>query len=597
MKSDRLQALLLEAIKTEIESRLNQSLHQRVYIADPNPIASLGDIKLKISPNPQENLAKNPKIEAIFDRPLVRGRLFIRGVPGSGKTTLLLQLAKVLVNRAVERPELPLPILLDVSSWPRKQQAIAQWIISILKRKYALDSATAKKLIKLERVILLFDGLDQLKPSQQNKCIEQLNSFLQNHWSGSLAVCGGLATEQNNHISLNINAAIELQLLTPERISAYLLQADCELLWNSIKHKPELIKIARSPLFLNLMILSATEINLQEWQQLANSEDRLTYLWNAYIRSGLKRGHEKIAQINKIKNQPQNENNLNRLSWLAQKSIKQPDYFSQFDYSWLENPVEKIASVSLLALIAGFMSGVIFWLMFDRTFGFSFGAALGLIIGTIAGIFIHHLIPPQPPFSVTKQTLIIAGGGTLLAALICGGIAGSIFWPILGQDSGIIYGTLFAVNGGFIFALVTLFSGGLSSPESRIIYQIQQSDRPEAQWLKNLFPYLIVSTPMGTFWLWIVWILQGKDFQGWQMLIGGIVIGGLLAIAFGGLAAIHQFSIRLILWFNRRIPWNHRQFLNYAKTCLFLQRVRGVREGYRFIHPLLCQQLANYDPS
>ena len=110
--------------------------------------------------------------------------------------------------------------------------------------------------------------------------------------------------------------------------------------------------------------------------------------------------------------------------------------------------------------------------------------------------------------------------------------------------------------------------------------------------LKNLVPYFIIPLPIGTFWLWVVWVLQGKDFQGWELFIRGIFIGSLLAIAFGGLAEIHQFSIRLILWLNRRIPWNYRQVLKIAKRCHFVQQVKGVKGGDRFIHPLLRQHFS-----
>jgi hypothetical protein len=245
--------------------------------------------------------------------------------------------------------------------------------------------------------------------------------------------------------------------------------------------------------------------------------------------------------------------------------------------------------------------GVIFWLIFSGSFGLIFGATLGSIFGLIVGNFMPYLIPPKPAFHFSKDTLIIAAVGTLLSAVICGVIAGSIFWPILGKDSGLIYGSLFAVNGGLIFALVMLFTGGFSSTESQLIYQLQGGDRTPRDWLKNLFPYCTISLPMGIFWLWILWILQGKVFLGWQLLIGGIIIGGLLAIALGGLAEIHQFSLHLTLWFQGCIPWKYRQLLNYGKNSLFLQRVKGIGGGnqrsysgvaYRFIHPLFCQHLA-----
>lgn len=618
---DRLQTLFLKLIKTEVESRLNQSLHQRIYLAQTAPdfhqLGSPGKVQLKIRENLAETLPEHTKIEEIFARPEIRDRLLIRGVPGSGKTTLLLQLAQVLCARAVNHPELPIPILLDIPSWARKKQAISKWIVTILKQKYSLDSATATQWIKYHQVILLLDGLDELEESQQDKFIAQLNKFLANHWSGSFVVCGGMPSDNHNQITqipVNIDAVIELLPLTPEQISTYLVNTGCESLWNDIKNDADLINLVQIPLFLNLIIIAATEIKIPQWQQMPTWDDQQSYLWNSYIRHGLKRGDRKanldnqgLTQSpfltalawgrfsNQVKHISENQQTWQWLSWLAHNSIKQKQPFSGFDYACLDKFLEKLASLFIIGLIDGLMSGVIFWLMFDRTFGFMFGAILGLIIGTIAGIFVDSLTPPTPAFSLTKQTWIVTGLGTLLSALVCGLISGSIFWPILGQDSGLIYGSLFAANGAFIFALFTLFTAGFSTSESRISYQLEKSDRPQRELLKNLVPYLMITLPMGAFWLWVVWVLQGKVYQFWQLVIGGLIIGGLLAIAFGGFAAIHQFSIRLILWVNRRISLNYRGFIHYAKSCLFIQTISAVTGGDRFIHPLLRLHLEKYD--
>ncbi len=601
---DRVSQLLLTVIHREIESRLNQALHHRIYPRTMDRKNQFMDMEIPwaIHQNkgdrPELNLSEYTNIEAVFAHQEIQGRLGICGVPGSGKTTLILKLAQGLVNQAMYNPESPLPILLDVSSWQNNQQAIAPWIISILQLKYHLDRQTAKQLLKPHQVILLCDGLDELDESTKNKFISKFNQFLLDYWSGKIVIVGGTTPHLMQLSIVNIETYIELLPLTNNSVYRYLFQSDCEYLWEAIQSDADLIQIAQIPLFLNLIILSATEINLREWQLGKNRAEKLSYLWDAYIRNGLKcQGY--FSHTSK----DDGDKNLVRwFAWLAQKSLKhhQPE-FSDLANIWLENPLDKIAFSLIIGLIYGLISGVIFWLIFSGSFGFIFGATLGAIVGAIAGNFMSYLIPPKPAFHFSKDTLIIATVGTLLSAVICGVIAGSIFWPILGQDSGLIYGSLFAVNGGLIFALVTLFTGGFSSTESQLIYQLQGGDRTPKEWLKNLFPYCTISLPMGIFWLWILWVLQGKIFLGWQLLIGGIIIGGLLAIVLGGLAEIHQFSLHLTLWFKGYIPWNYRQLLNYGKSCLFLHRVKGISGGnqrsysavaYRFIHPLFCQHLA-----
>ncbi|KAM3100244.1 hypothetical protein ACKFKG_01685 [Phormidesmis sp. 146-35] len=60
----------------------------------------------------------------------------------------------------------------------------------------------------------------------------------------------------------------------------------------------------------------------------------------------------------------------------------------------------------------------------------------------------------------------------------------------------------------------------------------------------------------------------------------------------GGQACIQHFSLRLILFRTRAIPWNYARFLNYATERMFLQRIGG---RYRFMHKLLQDHLANME--
>ncbi|MEP0916941.1 hypothetical protein NC981_08925 [Leptolyngbya sp. DQ-M1] len=60
----------------------------------------------------------------------------------------------------------------------------------------------------------------------------------------------------------------------------------------------------------------------------------------------------------------------------------------------------------------------------------------------------------------------------------------------------------------------------------------------------------------------------------------------------GGLACIQHFSLRLVLFFNRSIPWNYARFLNYTTERMFLQRIGG---RYRFIHKLLQDHFAQME--
>jgi GTPase SAR1 family protein len=321
---DRVAQLFLKVIQREIESRLNQALHHRIYLRTLDRKTQFREIDIPWAihqtngDRPEVNLSEYTNIEAVFAHKEIQGRLGICGVPGSGKTTLVLKLAQGLVNQAMHNPESPLPILLDVSSWQNNQQAIAPWIISILQIKYHLDRQTAKQLLKPHQVILLCDGLDELDETNQNKFISNLNKFLLDYWSGKIVIIGGITPHLMQLFIVNIQTYIELLPLTNNSVDRYLVQNDCEYLREAIQADANLLQISQIPLFLNLIILSATEINLSEWQLGKNRAEKLSYLWDAYIRNGLKdRGY-----FSHTSKENRDKNIVRWFSWLAQKSLK-----------------------------------------------------------------------------------------------------------------------------------------------------------------------------------------------------------------------------------------------------------------------------------
>ena len=138
-KRDSTQQTLLNWVQTEVEGRLEDSLHNRVLITldkkeAPSQVIRPWSIDVKIGSQPPRRLLSYPKITTIYDRKNINGRFLILGAPGSGKTTTLLQLAQVLINRAQEDINQPIPVLLNLSSWQDDKQSIKDWIIGDLKK-------------------------------------------------------------------------------------------------------------------------------------------------------------------------------------------------------------------------------------------------------------------------------------------------------------------------------------------------------------------------------------------------------------------------------------------------------------------------------
>jgi len=62
-------------------------------------------------------------------------------------------------------------------------------------------------------------------------------------------------------------------------------------------------------------------------------------------------------------------------------------------------------------------------------------------------------------------------------------------------------------------------------------------------------------------------------------------------ISYSNYATPHLL-LRAMLWHQQSIPWNYARFLNYAASCILLQRVGG---GYVFAHRLLLEHFAKAD--
>lgn len=278
---------LLEAVKREVNQRLEQSLHNAVAIdlrkqKPPEQIPRLCDIEVKIGNRPNSRLPPDKSVTDVFDE--TEGKLLILGSLGAGKTTTLLELAKDLINRAQNDPDQPIPVLLDLLSW-KKSQILADWIVAELKSKYGIQDQIGKQLIQQQKLLPLLDGLDELELRQRELCLQAINRLLVGENSVQhLVVCTPLEDYKRCKTRLRLQGAVYLRPLTEAQIKQYLVGASSLQLWYGIEDDPNLLELAKAPLFLCMMTLAYEEILIHAWKRLPSREERLKYLLNAYVR-------------------------------------------------------------------------------------------------------------------------------------------------------------------------------------------------------------------------------------------------------------------------------------------------------------------------
>ena len=129
---------LLNKVKREVLQIQSQSLHHSVIInlvrqQPPQQLERSWGLEVKVGKRPIFQLPAQVNIIQVFDR--MKGKLLILGNPGGGKTTTLLELARRLVIRTKKYQNLPIPVLLDLSTWENKNQKISDWLVEELKFK------------------------------------------------------------------------------------------------------------------------------------------------------------------------------------------------------------------------------------------------------------------------------------------------------------------------------------------------------------------------------------------------------------------------------------------------------------------------------
>ena len=127
-----------------------------------------------------ETLPAGTSMLEIFDSIGMGRSLLILGAPGSGKTTMLLELARQLIARAREDVTQPIPMVFNLASWTEKL-TLADWLAQELNNLYSVPRKTAPDWVKGDKLLLLLDGLDEVRQESRAKCVEAINAFRKEH--------------------------------------------------------------------------------------------------------------------------------------------------------------------------------------------------------------------------------------------------------------------------------------------------------------------------------------------------------------------------------------------------------------------------------
>jgi hypothetical protein len=310
-------------------------------------------------------------IQNIFEE--AKGRVLITGVPGSGKTVLMLQLVLALLTKKTPA----IPVVLNLASWQSSYIKLEVWLEKILPSELGINSAFAKKILKEIPLILLLDGLDEVKEEDRKSCLDAIGFYGADAQKQFV-----IASRKQEYVEVAKDAPVYLQVevepLQLDQIEEELKrigyqQPEALPLLKAIKTDSVLQEVVKTPFYFNvLQLLFAQGMRSSDFNLSSNRPEEL---------------QQKIIQqfIDKQLNKSTFTSKpvLKWLSFLAfrmaQRNLVNFELVN-LQYDWFKR-------WNNLSLVLGnFFEGLIKGLVIGMILGLVNGLAIGLGNGLIAGL-------------------------------------------------------------------------------------------------------------------------------------------------------------------------------------------------------------------
>ena len=508
--------------------------------------------------------------------------LLILGEPGAGKTIALLKLAE----RLVEQTDLsqPMPVVLNLASWASRRQPIADWLVEELREKYGVPKKQSQRWIEQEQLILLLDGLDEVKADYRNDCVRSLNQFIETHSVTDLVICSRVRDYEALSERLKLSSAICLQPLTAGQVDRFLATSESLAgLRSLLQHDLKLQEFAQTPLILNVMSLAYRDWSSESlMQQFSSAENQYGHLFDTYV--------DRMLGRRDVELQYSKEQITHWLRWMAQQMVQNKQtifLIEKMQPAWLETRIERrtyqIRTFLNSGLMFGLMFGLIGGLFGGLIGGLMFGLMFGLIGGLFGGLFSEQQINLVEQLSWSWQKPNSRLFGVLSIGLLFGLSVGLLF----GLSIELLSWLLGALS---VWLLVWLFGVlKVTKTEQKTIPNQGIWNSAENYMSVGLFFGLSVGL-IGGLLFGLLFGLSVELLFGLIIgLVGGLSVGFIGGLNYGGAACIRHFNLRLILYRADRIPWNYARFLDFASDRLLLKKVGG---GYLFYHRMLMEHMA-----
>jgi hypothetical protein len=576
-----------------VKGILEKSLHGAALLElgikkDPDAVTYPWAIKREAT---KETLPAGKPMLEIFQEIGLGRSLLILGAPGSGKTTMLLELTRQLIERAREDVTEPIPVVFNLSSWTEKL-SLADWLAGELNTIYFVPKKVASSWVKENKMLLLLDGLDEVRQESRDKCVDAINQFRTENGLTSLVVCSRIQDYAELKSRLSFDGAIEIQSLSSNQVDEYFesLGEGFSGIRQVLEKDVGLREIAETPLFLSIMTLAYRDIQKIYIPVLGKLDLQRKHLFDTYIERMFERPERSKNDMFKKKDA------LHGLAWLAKKMLEnnQSLYLvERMQVNWLDKyklwySIAYLTSVAITSSINFLMlAGVIFLLLGIRSTSLSLGSLLIALLGLIFGSFsVRREIATVDILFWNLRQIISELKSYLFAGVFVGLFSAFLAHQTLelrvSMNIGVVTSLMVVVGYILLTGVDRKSIDQTSFPNQRIKLSVQNA----------VLGYFILGSSFGIL-LWFVGGLINEPPKGG--IVGSIlgtltILGPLLLLMYGWDAVIKHYVLRIILSKNGNIPWKLIPFLNHCVDLIFLRRVGG---GYIFIHRLLMEHFAD----
>lgn len=574
--------------------------------------------------------------------------MLILGAPGSGKTHTALELVHHWLRLADEDLNIPIPVVLSLSSWHSEQRDISTWIVDELNRRYAIPRKMGRRWLAKHDIGLVLDGLDELRQGDRPRCVAEINRFREADGLNRLVVISRVDAFKELGVQLSVGAVVTLQAPSLQDVEAHvatLHSEGAESLRAAIKNTDWIRELATNPLMLGLM-LQVHASSLAKTSSTPNDtvEDARARVLEAYVDRMFERRPSGLPRIR-----------VNRvLTWLASRMSAYEQ--SEFLVEWLQprwlDRSERRAYDALWAAAQGALQAlaitpITVWAgYFAVNDWLEWGApvALAVAIGGVRGLL--ALMGVKSAFLQVCVCGLVAGA-VATALFAC---AADPFWALLAGPaatfvmvlvmlltvrrarhvdveiepvgavkwswSAAVRAAAMAIvgcaffSGGVCYVVESLTvrnfipwfatTGALFVPGCAILAGWQPPQLLDIQSNRALFrsasTYAIavlssVLTGLGLFSLYISQNHRTPHMETGvvRVVLSGLGVGLALGLRWGGTPFVQHVLLRFVLAAKGTAPWRFTPVLDQAVTLALLRRVGN---GYIFVHRTLLEHFA-----